>query len=386
MQPSRGARSGRARSRPSETRGRRAASWRSSSSATSSSASPAPRSGARRHTASSTCSSATSPTPGLSKSSRALLHRQMAEWLAGRPVADELVEIRAYHLDQSRRARGGARGARAARPRRATRQPRSSRRVAVRSRARRTPSRGGCSSRADELESTLERRYLAARAAWRMSDIPTVSTEMLDVSEAAQAAGDAQDRGPRAHRARPGGALSATPTTTARASSPAARSSVVEPTDDVGRFDALEVLGTVCWWEGDLDEVERLATERLAIAERIGRLDLAERRAARAQRRLQRPPRAGAGARAAGAGDRARGRAAAARRRGVDAPGSGAAGGARGQARRGRGVTRGGTRDLRRERRRTDARADAQLARDRRLERGDLRARGGSCCARRSAS
>ncbi len=42
----------------------------------------------------------------------------------------------------------------------------------------------------------------------------------------------------------------------------------------MGRFDALEVLGTVCWWEGDLDEVERLATERLAIAERIGRPDL----------------------------------------------------------------------------------------------------------------
>ena len=36
---------------------------------------------------------------GLSKSSRALLHRQMAQWLAERPVADELVEIRAFHLD-----------------------------------------------------------------------------------------------------------------------------------------------------------------------------------------------------------------------------------------------------------------------------------------------
>ena len=38
--------------------------------------------------------------------------------------------------------------------------------------------------RAVELESTLERRYLAARAAWRMTDIPTVSTEMLEVSDA----------------------------------------------------------------------------------------------------------------------------------------------------------------------------------------------------------
>ena len=82
---------------------------------------------------------------GLSKSSRALLHRQMAQWLAGRPVADELVEIRAYHLDESAqldaelegRVAPGSRGAR--RPRR------SSRRDAGRSRARRTTSRGGCS-------------------------------------------------------------------------------------------------------------------------------------------------------------------------------------------------------------------------------------------------
>jgi tetratricopeptide (TPR) repeat protein len=34
------------------------------------------------------------------------------------------------------------------------------------------------------------------------------------------------------------------------------------------------VLGTLAWWEGDLDEVERLVAERLAIAERIARLDL----------------------------------------------------------------------------------------------------------------
>ena len=46
---------------------------------------------------------------------------------------------------------------------------------------------------------------------------------------------------------------------------------VVEQGDDVGRFDALEVIGTVSYWEGDLEEVVRLANERLAIAERIGR-------------------------------------------------------------------------------------------------------------------
>ena len=40
-------------------------------------------------------------------------------------------------------------------------------------------------SRAVELGPNLERRYLAAHAAWRMSDFPTVSAEMHEVSEAA---------------------------------------------------------------------------------------------------------------------------------------------------------------------------------------------------------
>jgi tetratricopeptide (TPR) repeat protein len=49
---------------------------------------------------------------------------------------------------------------------------------------------------------------------------------------------------------------------------------VAEEGDDVARFDASEVLGNAAWWEGDVDEVERLATERLAIAQRIDRRDL----------------------------------------------------------------------------------------------------------------
>ena len=38
---------------------------------------------------------------GLSKSSRAALHLQMARWLAGRTAGDELVEIRAHHLQDT---------------------------------------------------------------------------------------------------------------------------------------------------------------------------------------------------------------------------------------------------------------------------------------------
>ena len=127
--------------------------------------------------------------------------------------------------------------------------------------------------RAVKLEETLERRYLAARAAWRMTDIPTVSAEMLEVSDAAHAAGDRRIEG-RALTALARVSLYRD-TDNACARELATRAlAVVELTDDVGRFDALEVLGTVCWWEGDLDEVERLATERLAIADRIARPDL----------------------------------------------------------------------------------------------------------------
>ena len=49
---------------------------------------------------------------------------------------------------------------------------------------------------------------------------------------------------------------------------------VAEPDDDVARFDASEALQNVAWWEGDLEEVERRATEGLAVAERIERRDL----------------------------------------------------------------------------------------------------------------
>ncbi len=209
---------------------------------------------------------------GLSKSSRALLHRQMAAWLAGRPVADELVEIRAYHLDQSaqldRELSGVVAPALAAEAAAALEQ--AGRRALAREAnvvARRLL------VRSVELDETLERRYLAARAAWRLTDIPTVMAEMRAVSEAASEAGERRiegralttlaqaslfrDADPECARDLAGRALT-----------------LVDADDDVGRFDALEVLGTASWWEGELNEVERLGIERLAIAEKIGRLDL----------------------------------------------------------------------------------------------------------------
>ena len=209
---------------------------------------------------------------GLSKSTRALLHRRLAHWLMGRPVADELVEIRAYHLDEAAElvleleGRVPAELAEDA----AAVLEHAGRRAHARE-ANRTARR--LFVRAVELEPTLERRYLAARAAWRMTDMPTVSTEMQNVLDAAHEAGDQRIEG-RALTVLAQVSLHRDGDTDRARELATHALEVIDPDDDVGRFDALELLGTIGWWEGDMAEVERLATEKLAIAEHIERRDL----------------------------------------------------------------------------------------------------------------
>ncbi len=96
---------------------------------------------------------------------------------------------------------------------------------------------------------------------------------MREVREAAHAEGDRHIEG-RALIALSQVALYVDADNTCARELAVAALDLVEEADDVGRFDALDVLGTLAWWEGDLDEVERLAVERIAIAERIERLDL----------------------------------------------------------------------------------------------------------------
>ena len=206
-------------------------------------------------------------------------------------------------------------------------------------------------SRAVELEPNLERRYLAAHAAWRMSDFPTVSAEMHEVSEAASSAGD--------HRVE------------VRALTALARVSLFRDADNAC---ARELAGqgarrrragrrrrAVRRARGDRHGLVlggrprggRAARERAARdrgADRARRPP--ERRAARAQRRLQRPARDGAGARAARARDRARRDEREPDHAGLDPARVRPPGRDRGPARRRRGRARGGARDLHRERRR----------------------------------
>ena len=113
---------------------------------------------------------------GLSKAERAELHRRFAEWLHER-AGDELLEIRAYHLDHARQLLAELDGAP---PAELAQEAAAALEEAGRRALAREANRSGRKLllRAVELEPTLERRYQAARAAWRMSDLPTVSVEM----------------------------------------------------------------------------------------------------------------------------------------------------------------------------------------------------------------
>src|SRR6266571_794616 len=131
---------------------------------------------------------------GLSKSSRAEYHTRFAEWLHEK-ADKELVEIRAYHLDQActlyaeldgrppqELAQTAARALQTAGKRALARESNLSARKLL--------------LRALELEPTLERRYLAARAASQLGDLPVVRDEMTLVAEeaAAEGARDLQTR------------------------------------------------------------------------------------------------------------------------------------------------------------------------------------------------
>ena len=137
---------------------------------------------------------------GLAKAARAELHLQVTEWLY-ETAGEELVEIRAYHLDQAATlheeldgsippelaARAAAALEKAGRRTLAREANRSARRLLV---------------RAVEIEPTLQRRFLAARAARRIADLPAQAVEMERVFADATEVGRQAAPGPRPDRAR----------------------------------------------------------------------------------------------------------------------------------------------------------------------------------------
>jgi len=208
---------------------------------------------------------------GLSKSARADLHRAYAGWLAARAGA-ELLEIRAFHLDQAARLLGELDGA--VPPALAEEAA-----AALTDAGRRALSREAFRSarklllRAVELVPTLERRYHAARAAWRLADFGALAVELERVRVDAEAAGD---------RSLEGRALTglAEVELNLRANAPAARELVeralVLLADESGvpLFDALSARTHIANWLGDHDDFRATARQAIAVAQELGRADL----------------------------------------------------------------------------------------------------------------
>jgi tetratricopeptide (TPR) repeat protein len=201
---------------------------------------------------------------GLSKSARAEHHSHFAEWLHER-AGDELLEIRAYHLDQSTLLLTELDGS-------APRELVEETATALEKAGKRALAREANRSarklllRAVELDASLERRYHAARAAWRLDDLPAVSREMAQVAARARELGEPTIEGR---------ALTALAEVTLLREADISRAkelveralTVLEPED---RFDALLVRATISRWDGELEDEERYALEALDLAQARG--------------------------------------------------------------------------------------------------------------------
>jgi class 3 adenylate cyclase/tetratricopeptide (TPR) repeat protein len=207
---------------------------------------------------------------GLSKSSRAEYHTRFAEWL--REKADkELLEIRAYHLDQACTLYAELDGqppAELAKTAAKALQAAGKRALALES----NQSARKLLLRAFVLEPTLERRYLAARAALQLGDLPTVRDEMSIVAEEA-ASTDARDLQARALTALSEVAASLDGEVVRATELADQALDVVEPDDHDGRFSALDRRARVARWLGRLSEAEAYEREALDIARAVGRKD-----------------------------------------------------------------------------------------------------------------
>ncbi|TML22867.1 MAG: tetratricopeptide repeat protein [Actinobacteria bacterium] len=207
----------------------------------------------------------------LSKSSRAEYHQKFAEWLRER-ADKELLEIRAYHLDQAclllaeldgrpplELAQTAAHVLEVAGKRALTREANQSARKLL--------------LRAVELEPTLERRYNAARAAWKLGDLGAVALEMSAVEDAAERDGN--------HRIR-GRALTALAEATISREGDVRRATefadqalaVLDEDDFVGRFGALDTRSLTACYEGRLSVAEEYETQALEAARKAERKDL----------------------------------------------------------------------------------------------------------------
>jgi class 3 adenylate cyclase/tetratricopeptide (TPR) repeat protein len=207
---------------------------------------------------------------GLSKMSRAELHRAFAGWLKER-AGDELVEIRAFHLDQAARLLAELDGS-------APHDLSEEAAEALTHAGRRALSREAFRSarklllRASELAPTLERRYFAGRAAWRLGDMTAVIVEMEDVAAVAASHGERQLQG-RALTALAEAVLNQrADAIAARELAEQAIAVLADEPPDI-RFEAFRAATTVAAWLSDGESFERWAKLALEAARAAHRKD-----------------------------------------------------------------------------------------------------------------
>ena len=209
---------------------------------------------------------------GLAKLARAHHHARFAEWL-GERAGEELVEIRAYHLDQSVELLTELEGA-------APEELAEETGAALVKAAKRALAREAYATarklglRAIELRPTLSARYIAARAAWRLQDWAAVEVEMTKVRD------QAREQDERVLEALALTALAES--LMKRDGDPGQAKVVVDEAlellagedDPVAHFDALTVRATAAAWQAEMQDVVRYMERAYVIALDADRKDL----------------------------------------------------------------------------------------------------------------
>ncbi|HUF01504.1 MAG TPA: adenylate/guanylate cyclase domain-containing protein [Gaiellaceae bacterium] len=209
---------------------------------------------------------------GMSKLARAQYHARFAEWLAEK-TGEELVEIRAYHLDQAVEFLTELEGA----PPDDLAQETAAALVKAAKRAIAREAYGNARTlglRALELRPTLGARYIAARAAWRLQDYAAIQVEMEKVAEQAR---ELDERVVEAL------ALTALGEAALKRDGDPDRAQelvdraleiLASEDDAVARFDAFTARATIGSWTGRMDEVVLYMERAYALAMDAGRKDL----------------------------------------------------------------------------------------------------------------
>ena len=209
---------------------------------------------------------------GLAKLARAQYHARFAEWLADR-TGEELLEIRAYHLDQAVEFLTELEGAP---PEELAKETGAALvKAAKRAIAREAyPTARRLGLRALELRPTLGARYVAARAAWRLQDWGAVEVEMAKVRDQAHEQAEpviealALTALGEAVLKRHGDC------TEAKTIVDNALELLAGKDDPVAHFDALTVRANAAAWLGEMEDTVRYMERAYVIALDAGRKDL----------------------------------------------------------------------------------------------------------------